>query len=96
MVECRFIGYPGTQKGYKLWVDGVNKILVSRDVVFYEEQETNKNFANFQIEEHPEYPAEEEDTLAEEDHSSLEKTLPLERQKNFEEINQTQKTTHQI
>ena len=44
-------------------------------MVFYEEQETNKNFANIQIEKHPEYPTEEEDALAEEDHYSLEKTL---------------------
>ena len=38
--KCIFMGYPDGVKGYKLWYRerGVSKILISRDVVFREDQ----------------------------------------------------------
>ena len=37
-VKCIFLGYPQGTKGYRLWVRDTNgyKVIVSRDVVFYE------------------------------------------------------------
>ena len=38
-VKCLFLGYPKGVKGYKLWClePGINKCIISRDVIFYED-----------------------------------------------------------
>ena len=38
--KCMFVGYPNGVKGYKLWYSegGVSKSLISRDVIFKEEE----------------------------------------------------------
>ena len=35
-VKCVFLGYTNGVKGYKLWWPNTRKIIVSRDVIFYE------------------------------------------------------------
>lgn len=37
-LKCMFIGYPEGVKGYKLWNFNTNKSLISRDVIFKEDE----------------------------------------------------------
>ena len=35
-MKCIFLGYKSSMKGYKLWCPENKKLLISRDVIFYE------------------------------------------------------------
>ena len=35
-INCVFIGYKSSFKGYKLWCPETKKVIVNRDVIFYE------------------------------------------------------------
>ena len=45
-IQCTFLGYHKGVKGFKLWDPKANKVVISRDVIFYEKamlQTTQKN-----------------------------------------------------
>ena len=35
-MKCIFLGYKSGVKGYKLWCPETKKLVISRDVIFYE------------------------------------------------------------
>ena len=50
-IKCLFLGYPEGVKGYKLWClePGFKKCIISRDVIFREEEMANKARSNSEI-----------------------------------------------
>lgn len=45
-MECIFVGYAENQKGYRLLQKSTNKLIISRDVVFFEDQMAGQNTSN--------------------------------------------------
>ena len=35
-MKCIFLGYKSSVKGYKLWCPETKKLVISKDVIFYE------------------------------------------------------------
>lgn len=62
--ECLMLGYSETQKGYRLWDIKDSKIIISRDVEFFEKDESNtKSITTFLPNEDNEEGSEEENEV---------------------------------